>query len=79
MFNVTIEDVDKVWDQFVKYTEEAEQYQFPSLALIQSTAEPLYNDLHKNWNEEHAAVFILGMNALFKKYLGISGDVTADA
>lgn len=75
----TIEDVEKVWNQLMKYEDEAEQHDFVMLALIHTNAEPFYLSLHENWNEEHAKIFIEGMHTFFKELLHISEDVTSDA
>ena len=32
--------------------------------------EPRYKDLHENWSDEHAEIFIKGLNIVFNK-LGI--------
>lgn len=73
----TIEDVEKVWNRLKKCEDEAEQPIFASLAFIHLKMDPLYNDLHKNWDESHAEIFIRAMENLCKVFLNI--DVTSDA
>lgn len=65
----TIEQVEEAWANFKKFTETAEQHDFPMLAMIQFKFEPLYDDLHKNWDEHHAEIFMKWM-AEFGKRLG---------
>lgn len=64
--NVTIEHVEEAWGNFKKYTETAEQHEFSTLAAIQCIGEPLYEDLHENWDEGHAEVFLKWMQKVGK-------------
>ena len=65
----TIEHVDEAWNNFKKYTETAEQHEFVKLAMVQFKFEPYYIDLHENWDEHHAALFMKAM-AEFGKHFG---------
>lgn len=65
--NVTIEQVDEAWGNFLKYTETAEQHEFVGLAMVQTKFEPLYKDLHANWDEHHAEVFMAWMRKIGEK------------
>lgn len=64
---ITIELVEEAWANFDKYKETAEQHEFPTLLLIDSRFVPLYNDLHANWDDHHALVFMRGMELLSKR------------
>ena len=66
--NVTLEHVENAWGSFKKYTETAEQHEFVGLALVQMKFEPLYNDLHENWDEHHAGVFLKWMRKIGEHY-----------
>ena len=57
----TLDQVKTAWDNFIKYTETAEQHEFVKLAMFQMRVEPLYNDLCENWDDHHADIFMKGM------------------
>lgn len=69
---ITRADVDGAWQKFMRYTETAEQHEFPLLAIIQLKIEPLYKDLLENWDDHHAEVFMKGMKLMVFDRLGIS-------
>ena len=56
--------------EFQKYKENAEQHEFIRLAMYDSKLIPAYNDLHENYNDEHADIFIRGMKKVLL-YFGI--------
>lgn len=60
----TIEQVDEAWGNFMKFTETAEQHDFPALAAFQFKFEPLYKDLHERWDEHHAEIFMKWMQKI---------------
>lgn len=62
--NVTIAHVEEAWGNFLKFTETAEQHDFPGLAAVQFKFEPLYKDLHERWDEHHAVIFIKWMQKI---------------
>ena len=64
----TIKDVEQAWARFQEIGERAEQHHFIHLLLIQSKFEPLYNDLHENWDEHHAEIFIKGLNKVLEPF-----------
>lgn len=66
---ITIEVVDEAWSNLDRFKETAEQHDFPKLLSIDALLEPLYEDLHKNWNEHHAGIFMMWMLE-FSKQLG---------
>lgn len=66
--NVTIAHVEEAWGNFLKFTETAEQHDFPGLALVQFKFGPLYNDLHKDWDEHHALIFLKWMQVMGKHF-----------
>lgn len=57
----TKEQVIEAWNNFIKFTETAEQHDFVQLAMFQMKAEPLYIDLCENWDEHHADIFMRTM------------------
>ena len=60
---ITIEDVEKAWARFNKLTCER---RIPM--DIWRFQLPYYNDLKTNWNEEHAEIFMDGMNEIFEHF-----------
>lgn len=65
------EQVEEVWRKYNDFKESAEQHTFPVLLMYDSLLIPAYNDLQKNWDEDHARKFVNGMrNTVFKR-LGI--------
>ena len=66
---ITIEVVDEAWSNLNRFKETAEQHDFPKLLSIDTLLEPLYEDLHKNWDEHHAEIFMMWMFE-FSKQLG---------
>lgn len=61
--------VEEVWKKYNDFKETAEQHDFAKLVMFDSKLIPAYNDLQKNWNEDHAQKFINGMkNVVFKQF-----------
>lgn len=61
--------VEEVWKKYNDFKETAEQHDFVKLVMLDSKLIPAYNDLQKNWNEDHAQKFINGMkNVVFKQF-----------
>lgn len=58
---ITIEMIDEVWANFDKFKETAEQHDFPMILMIDMKSKPLYEDLHANWDEHHAFIFMKWM------------------
>ena len=65
------EYVNTLWQKYENYKETAEQHMFPQLVLYDMILIPSYKDLQTNWNDEHADVFIRGMESQVFKKLGI--------
>jgi hypothetical protein len=65
------ERVEYLYNKYKQYKETAEQHEFPKLVVLDSLLIPAYNDLQKNWNEEHADSFIRGMENSVCPKLGI--------
>lgn len=65
------EKVEALWNRLEQYKATAEQHTFPLLLMIDMKLVPAYNDLKKNWNEEHADIFIRSMENIVFKKLGI--------
>lgn len=61
--------VEEIWKKYNDFKETAEQHDFVKLVMFDSKLIPAYNDLQKNWNEDHAQKFINGMkNIVFKQF-----------
>lgn len=60
--------VEKLWKAFENYKEHAEQHEFIRLAMYDSKLIPAYNDLHENYNDEHADIFIRGMKKVLVSF-----------
>ena len=58
---LTLEYIDKAWASYEKFKETAEQHDFPYILMWDLKLIPLYEDLHKNWDEHHAEIFMKGM------------------
>ena len=65
------EKVEALWNRLGQYKATAEQHMFPLLIMLDMKLVPAYNDLKKNWNEEHADIFIRSMENIVFKKLGI--------
>ena len=64
---LTIQDIEKIWTEFVKRADQAEQYQFPMIAYYHMRMEPLVKDLMINWDDHHADIFIQYMSMVYKR------------
>ena len=64
------EKVEELYNKFRKYTETAEQHEFPYLIQYDMLISRGYKDLQENWDEEHADIFIMGVSKSLKQ-LGI--------
>ena len=56
-----MEKVEYLWKKFDEYKERAEQHEFIGLFLLDRRLVPAYNDLHENYDEKHAEMFIIRM------------------
>lgn len=52
-----MEEIKRMWDAYEKYKETAEQHEFIRLFMMDARLVPAYNDLQKNYTEEHAEIF----------------------
>ena len=64
--NITIQYIENEWKRFLERADRAEQYQFAQIVYWHIRLEPLYIDLHKNWDEHHAEIFMRGLNVMYK-------------
>ena len=64
------EKVEEMWAKYNAFKETSEQHDFVKLIMFDMRLVPAYNDLQKNWDNNHAQTFINGMNIVFNK-LGI--------
>ena len=74
---ITIEHVDKAWSRFEKLKETAEQYMFTRLMLVDLKFTKFYKDLHENWDEHHAEIFLNGMDVVLFEPLGLESGKPA--
>ena len=65
------EEVEALWKKYNDYKETAEQHMFVQLMMFDRVLVPAYNDLVKNWNDEHADIFIRGIKNKVFPALGI--------
>ena len=63
---LTIEDIDKAWTRFLTRADRAEQYQFVQIAWCHTKLKPFFDDLHRNWDNHHANVFLRGIQAAYR-------------
>lgn len=64
----TIDDVEKIWKKLDKIALLAEQHDFAELAWIDAKFKPMYKDLHENWDDHHAEVFMRYMALSLLKF-----------
>lgn len=64
------EQITIMWEKYNNFKQTAEQHQFPTIFMYDMILEPKYKDLQENWTDEHAEIFIKGLDIVFKK-LGI--------
>ena len=60
---MTMKDVDAAWDRYTRMKERAEQHDFPDILWHDLRFGPLYEDLRKNFTEEHAVRFVDALNS----------------
>ena len=65
---MTIADIERVWQRYNKLRDEAEQHDFPFLMMWDAKLSWGYEDLHKNWDDHHAEIFMNGMNMVFTHF-----------
>ena len=65
------EKVEEIWKKYNDFKENAEQHMFVQLVMYDRMLIPAYNDLQKNWSDDHAEKFINGMTKVVFKKLGI--------
>jgi hypothetical protein len=65
-----MEEVNLYWQLYNAYKATAEQHEFMQLFMYDLKLIPAYQDLQKNYTEEHAEIFKRGMKIVFDK-LGI--------
>lgn len=53
-----MEQVEYLWDKYNDYKETAEQHEFVKLLFFDVNLNPGYKDLHENYCDEHADIFI---------------------
>ena len=64
------EQIAIMWEKYNNFKQIAEQHQFPTIFMYDIILEQTYKDLQENWSDEHAEIFIKGLNIVFNK-LGI--------
>lgn len=68
-----MERVEYLWGKYRAYSRQAEQHEFVHLLMLDLTLNPAYNDLHSNYDEEHAKIFIRGIEKVLTR-LGVEFD-----
>ena len=66
---ITIETVEKAWDNFAEFKRTAEQHDFPLILMIDLELRPLYDDLKDNWDKHHGELFLKAL-AMVGKHFG---------
>lgn len=61
------EQVKNLYNRFINYTKTAEQHEFTALILMEARISAGYKDLMKNWNENHADIYIRSVGNIFKR------------
>lgn len=64
---LTIQDIEKIWTEFVKRADHAEQYQFPMIAYYHMRMEAMVKDLMINWDDHHAEIFVKYIDMVYKR------------
>lgn len=54
---ITPEYINQLWQKFDAFKANAEQHDFVKLLIYDTALIPKYNDLQKNWDEDHAKIF----------------------
>lgn len=58
---ITYEDCKAAYEKMINSWDHAEQHEFPMLFIMEHRLKWALNDLEKNWNEQHAAIFMDAM------------------
>ena len=53
--------VEDLWKKYSDYKDIAEQHEFFKLFILDNKLIPFYNDLHENYDDNHADMFIRGL------------------
>ena len=61
------EQVKNLYNRFINYTKTAEQHEFTTLILMEARISAGYKDLMKNWNENHADIYIRSVGNILKR------------
>lgn len=61
------EQVQNIYDEYNKRKETAEQNQFPLFFFADDLLEKGYYDLQKNWNDDHAEIFVRSVRNFLNK------------
>jgi hypothetical protein len=68
---MSMETVERLWKLWTDYKDRAEQHDFVSILMVDRKLIPLYEDLHKNWDQGHAEIFASMMREQVFPYFGI--------
>ena len=68
---MTIQKIEELWKLWTDYKDRAEQHEFVSILILDRKLIPLYEDLHKNWDQGHAGIFASMMREHVFPYFGI--------
>lgn len=62
------QQVEDVYQKWQNYKETAEQHEFVTIFMRDGIIESGYKDLHENWDDEHARIFIRSVSKLVQFY-----------
>ena len=62
-----MEEVKRLYKEYEQAKEGAEQYMFPFIAMFDGIIQFEYNDLKKNFDEEHKKLFIKNVKFMLTK------------
>lgn len=62
-----VKEVEKLYREYEQAKDRAEQYMFPFIALFDNTIQDQYNDLIRNFNEEHKKLFVKNVKFMLSK------------
>lgn len=58
------QQVEEVYKEWQEYKDSAEQHEFCTIFMRDAIIESGYKDLQENWDDEHARIFIRGIEKI---------------
>lgn len=62
-----MKEIENLYKEYEQAKERAEQYMFVLIALFDKTIQDEYNDLKRNFNEEHKKLFVKNVKFMLSK------------